>query len=388
MIKPLILAAIIFSSTFATDFETFLKDAVANSPYLKASSSGIERAKFEGTIEQRYENPTLELEAASFDPGTGTKDYGYRASLSQPIRLWGVGNAKEAYADTIVKEAQATHTMQRAEFVRDLSLLYAGYVKGHKYLELASEEIVLAKKIYDVSQERFNAGTISRGKLLQAKVDYVSAENRYEQFELQAYRNYMQLLKMAGVNEEIKLSTAHTFQLSSTETSSSPEQVMWERRAGRSLAMAKINENSIESIDLFAEFEKEPEQDISRIGLSMPLALFNNKSEERRIAQLNAEQSELLRTQLTDQQSMEQRRLKQELVYLERLQQRTERVLETELKLLDMFEESYKVSNTNLLELQNIKNGVIATKKELIDLSKNMQSNIVHLNYLQGAYNE
>ena len=178
------------------------------------------------------------------------------------------------------------------------------------------------------------------------------------------------------------------FQLNNTETTSSPEQVLWQRRVEKTQAIAKVKENSVEWIDLFAEYEKEPLQDINRVGVSIPLMLFNDKSEERQIAKLNAYNTELMMEQSTNQQNMEQRRLKQEIAYLERLQQSRQKILRTELELLGMFEESYKISKINLLELQNIKNKVIATKKELIDLSTNLQSNIINLNYLQGTYNE
>jgi len=387
MIKIFFLTAILLSSLSATDFKAFLEKALTDSPYLKASSSNIDRARYEGAIEQRYKNPTLELEASSFDEA-GIKDNGYRASWVQPIRLWGVGDAKKGYADAILKEAEATHTMQKAEFIRNLSLLYTEYARSKKYKDLATEEIRLAKKIHTISNERFNAGTISRGKLLQAKIAFESAQNRYEQLDLQAHQDYIQLLKMAGINEDVKLSTTHMFQLNNTETTSSPEQVLWQRRVEKTQAIAKVKENSVEWIDLFAEYEKEPLQDINRVGVSIPLMLFNDKSEERQIAKLNAYNTELMMEQSTNQQNMEQRRLKQEIAYLERLQQSRQKILRTELELLGMFEESYKISKINLLELQNIKNKVIATKKELIDLSTNLQSNIINLNYLQGTYNE
>lgn len=370
------------------DFDIFLKTALIGNPCLKASKTNLERAELEGSIKQRYQNPTLELETSSFSPDAGANKNGYRASLTQPLRLWGVGDAKYEYANAITQAAEATHSLQRAEFIRNLSLLYVEYVRSNSYEDLAAEEIALAQKIHDISTARFTAGTIPRAKLLQSKIDYESAQNRYEQSKLQSYRNFIELLKMAGINEELELSTAYTFKLKSPALTLSPDALLWQKRGDKSLAMEKVNENTLEWIDLFAGFEKEPDQDIARIGVSIPLTLFNDKSQERQISKIQTDQAVLMKQSMLTQQDIEKKYFNKESQQLQRLYKSTQKVLTSELELLNMFEESYKIANINLLEVQDIKNRVITTKRELIDLFTRMQSNTINQNYLQGAYNE
>ncbi len=52
-----------------------------------------------------------------------------------------------------------------------------------------------------------------------------------------------------------------------------------------------------------------------------------------------------------------------------------------------MYLEKYKVSQSSLLELQNIKNQVVGIKRDLIKINTALNQNAIYLNYIQGVYN-
>ncbi len=389
MIRSLVISSVLITAAFAQDFEALLNEAMLKSPYLRTSDVNIERSKELGASLQRYENPNIELEVSSFDGDVGGREEGYRVALTQPLRLWGVPDDKKRYADALTGTARAEGSLRKAGFIRDISLMYLGYVQSQDVLLLGKEEQKLGERIYEISQERFNAGTISRGRLLQARIDLEMAQSAYERLQIEADSDYMRLLKSAGIEKEISVDVTHKFVLRDGHKSvDSPEQLLWQARSDESTAWKQVNTNSVEWVDLYGEYEKEPDQSISRIGVDIPLALFNTKSQERQIAGLEARRSRLLRDTASTQQDIEVKRLEKESTHLRRLEQRLNSVLQTELELLEMFEEGYKIANINLLELQDVKDKVIDTKRELIDVEIHLQANIIHQNYLQGSYNE
>jgi hypothetical protein len=57
------------------------------------------------------------------------------------------------------------------------------------------------------------------------------------------------------------------------------------------------------------------------------------------------------------------------------------------MEVLEMFLEKYKVSQTTLMELLNIKNQVIQTKENLIKINIALNQNAININYIQGDIN-
>ncbi|XXF43019.1 TolC family protein [Sulfurimonas sp. NW9] len=122
--------------------------------------------------------------------------------------------------------------------------------------------------------------------------------------------------------------------------------------------------------------------------MNIPLALFNTKKEEQRIAVLQAKQSEFLLQNQKTALSRNIERLKKELNILRAVVGSTQDLYNAQKELLKMYEDGYKIANINLLELQNIKNQMIQTKEKKIILENKINRNIVLYNYEVGEYNE
>ncbi|MDA7817043.1 TolC family protein [Sulfurimonas sp.] len=389
MFRNIIISLLLCTYLSAESFDEFLQKAIKNSPYLESLALSVKQTKEEGEILTRYKNPTLELEYSSLNPDLGSSDDSYRVNLSQPIRLWGVGDDKRDVVNSSINTANASYSQKRAIFIRDISLLYTNYSKMKMLLKLGDEELNIAKKIYDISIAEFEEGRISKGLKLHSLVEYEIANNSKEALSLDELESYFSLLKFAGINEEIEIEENYLFSVNGDiQNIKNPSVVLLENQQNQALSKVKLNSNSLEWINLFAELENEPDQDIYRVGLEFPLAIFNNKSQEKTIAMLKASSSELLIQNETNRLNMDFLRLKRERASLTKLYESNENILNIQLELLKMHEDSYKISHTNLLQLQEVNNKVIKTKKSLIQIQTALDKNAIYTNYSKGNFNE
>lgn len=389
MFKNIIMSLLLCTYLTAESFDEFLQKAIKNSPYLESSALAVQQTKEEGDILTRYKNPTFEVEYSEFESNVGSSDDGYRINYSQPIRLWSVGDDKVALVNANIKSVNASYSQKRAIFVRDLSLLYSDYSKAKKLLKLGAEEIQIAKKIYDISVARLESGSISKSLKLQAQVDYEITANRKETLSLSTMNFYFNILKFAGINEEVEIEGEHDFSIDINPKSiQNPTVKVFQAQQNQALRKAKLNSNTIEWVNLFTELENEPEQDVFRVGLNFPLAFFNDKSQEKSIAILQANRSELLIQNEQSRLNMEIARLQRERQSLVKLNEKSKNILKTQLRLLTMYEEGYKIASISLLQLQDIKNKVIETRRRLIEINTALNKNAIYTNYNQGNYNE
>ena len=388
MKKILLTFILLTAGLYAESFEKFLDYAVQQNAYLKSSALSIDQADEEGKILTRYKNPSLGLEVSQFSPDIGSSENGYSASYTQPVRLWGVGDDKKHLAGAIKSSATTLFAQKKAKFIRDISLLYTEYAKQKMLLSLSDEAKEIASKIYAISQARYDSGTISRGKMLQSKIAYEMAEAKKEALSISANQSYYQLLKYAGVDREMNLDENYEFKIMTTSQYNNPDIAYINANKNRAIAQAKLNSNKIENINVYAAYEKEPDQRIVRAGVDIPLALFNTRSQEKQIATLESKKSELLIKNENKRLNIETTRLQKERTTLKKLQSQYKQVLISELELLKMFEDGYKIANINLLELQDIKNKMIASKKHIIDIKTALNKNAILTNYIQGNYNE
>ncbi len=396
MIKILSVVVFLSSGIFAQNllskpigFDEFLNNALKNSPYLKSHNLGIKQASLEGEILTRYKNPSLVVAYSQFKQDIGSSDSGYRVALAQPLRLWGVGNDRESLALSTEKKAKMSYLLSRAQLTQEISLLFTEYVQKLELSLLAQEELAIALRIYEISQARFQAGTISQGVMLQSKVDYEMIDINLDFLKLGFNEQYFKLLETAGYSNKIELDHNYTFRVKDTITlTSNPDLKLINAAKEKALSSAGVNSNKVEFVDLLAEFENEPDQDIYRIGALFPLAIFNTKKEEIQIAKLEADKTDLYAKKESNKITLKIVKLKQERALLQKLKIKNATTLKTQEKLLEMFEDSYKIANVNLLALQYVKNRAVKTKESLIKIKSALDVNAIKTNYIAGAYNE
>ena len=375
---------------YAQDFESFKHEALQNSPYLRANALKVQSAVQKSEITTRYQNPTLGLEASQFaQDGISSNENGYRVELTQPIRLWGVGSAREELGDAQQRSAKQNVVLTKASFIRELSLQYVAYKRLVHLKKLALQELEIAQKIASISRARFENGTIAKVKYLQAKMDTQRIENNVNTLDVAQTDAYYNLLAFAGMKSQTEIDSEHHFEMrEGDKTAQSPELEYLSATTQLSVAKAKLNENKLEWIDLRAEFENEPDQDIYRVGVNIPLVIFNQRTQEKQLAQLQGQQQTLLYENKKRANDLTLKKIAQMVEKLSSVEQSTQVLQQSQQKLLEMYEDGYKIANINLIELQLIKNQMIATQERLIEIQTQKEKNIIEYNYLTGAYND
>lgn len=366
----------------ADDFQQFLQSALQNNASLQNAKLRIEQTKLEAKKLYRYENPNLEGSFAKYDD-----ENGFSVGLSQKIPLPGSRSDLKELSTLLIQKAQARYRLEKARLTKKLSLQYLDYIRKRELAKLAKEELALAQKIYTISKSRYTAGTISKSRLLQAKLSYHQSVQNEKKLFLKSQQSYYDLLLKSGIAQTIPLTKRIHFLLIENPRED-PLLTLFTLQKKIALAKTRTETKTVETYELLAEYEKEPDQDIMRLGISLPVALFHQKNEEKKIASLSIQQEVYSLEKYRQTLSLKREKLQKEYHILQEIQLENHRLLKEQKNLLTMFEEGYKIANINLLELQNIKNALIQTKKEQITLQIELEQNIIYQNYLNGAYND
>lgn len=382
MTKRLLGLALCSTISWAESFEAFVQQAVTQSPYLQVSALKMDQARLEGNKLTRYDNPTIEVEASKF-----SEQNGYRFGFNQPVRVWGVGEDKERIARSLSTNAKANIAVERSRFIKELSLLYVDYAQAQNNLNLAKEELKIAQSINNVSKERYAKGSLSKALLLQADVAYADALSNRDEDEKEAIKSYDALREYAGISEEIAIDADYNF-IRFGDEKLNPDLALLTSENDLKASQTKLETRIIESIDVFTEYEKEPDQNIYRAGVAIPLPIFNTKREEKSIQELQIRQNALLLKAQNERLGLRKKSLIKEITSLETLLQKRKENLKNAQELLGMYQDAYAIANVNLLELYEIKNRRIATQQEIISLQSQINRSTIEYNYLQGAYNE
>ncbi|SFV53746.1 Heavy metal RND efflux outer membrane protein, CzcC family [hydrothermal vent metagenome] len=373
----------------AQSFEQFLAESLQKSPLLKSNALSLKQADQKANLTTRYKNPTLSLEASNFSPDIGDSAIGYRAAISQPIRLWGISSSREGLAQAQKEQTQASVKLSRANFVLQLSSLYAEYKRSILAQQLAQEELLIAQNIANISKERYESGTIARVRSIEASLDVQRVKNSLAQTAVAKTTAYYRLMGFRGLNEEIEVDASYVFTLSSSIDSSANAQIEFSRATLKSAsANAALNANKLEWINLVGEFEQEPNQSIVRVGVDIPLVIFNTKSQEKRIAKLQVSKAEFMTENLSQQLKFKLLELNNAVLTLQEVEKTSQELLTSQRELLAMYEEGYKIASIDLIELQTIKNQLIQTKANLLNITLLQELNIIEHNFLTGTYND
>jgi len=374
MFKKSILLSLSFCSLFATDsFNDFVKLSLKKSPYIKANNLEIQKIEYNSKIESRYKNPSLSVEKIVDD--------GYSILVTQPIRLWGVKRNIDLVNSS--KKAQILEyiSLKKVLFIKELSLLFLDYKKLTLQKELLQEALDISKTIVDISKNRFLSGTISKSEYLQAKIDLDILQNSFDEILVDELNSYYKLMRFIGA--EIKLDGALKIKRSKKTNYFKPLLYL-QNSLKEKKALIDLNSKALKWIDLYAEYEDSNSERIVKVGLELPLMIFNNNSQEVALSRLKLKKQELIYKQKKVDIELKFQALQSELSRLKRLEKSNQELLISQMKLLKIYKESYKVANIDLIKLQTIKNQMLQTKQKAIDLAYKIEKNIVEYNYLVG----
>lgn len=378
-------------TAFGMSYKAFKKYTQKNARALQSQALSLETTQEKNKILLRSKNPTLGLEASRFNPDAVDSSFQYSASISQTIRTFNYYGALEdkANANTLLQQAYVQDG--KAGYIRTLENFYTEYVYQSKLLALLKEEYKLSNKVTKIVQERYTNGSENRVAYLQAKTDTLALKTQMFTTKQQMNTLYYQLLAIAGLSKKVPLEKKFIYAISSTVASSQKEnskQKILQAKAKQLESQMRMNDSSINSYNVYTSIEDEPDQSIIRLGVSIPLPLFNNKSEEKMLAKLQREQLSLDSEQLNLNLHSQKEMIKASLKELNNQYYALKSLKAEQQVLNNLLQEGYKIAQGSIFVMMNAKNKLIQTQKSLLQTQKMINNQKIELRFIQGQYND
>ncbi len=371
---------------FGMDFENFRSKAIESTNRLKSASLDIKISQKDSQIILQYENPSLEIEGGHFED-----ENGWRVGVSQSFRNPSLGSDLEELMKVKEDKSEANYKFLRASFFKELELLYTQYVYQKKLESLIFEELNLVARVENITKERVLNGVGTKAQFMMATLEKEDIQNRLVEQKLYINKSYFDLLSLANIVEDIDLDAK--FLHDSSQNNKSPKNInpsllKAEKESEKFEKEIKVLDHTLKSIEFFGEYEKEPDQEIQRVGISLVVPLFDTNTKEVELSQLKATKSRLMLKELKIKEQLEVKSLVDSISNLKK-QYTLNHIQQTKLdQLLKLFEEGYKISKGSLLELIDIKNRVIQKRKKLLQIQKELNLKQIQLNFIQGKYND
>jgi len=376
---------------FGMSYEQFKRHTLKNSKILKSQTLSLQSTQQENNILLRTSNPILNLEASRFDEKLINNSFGYVVSASQTIRTPGYMDGLQSKAKASSLLSQAFVTQGRAGYVKTLEEFYTQYVFQNKMYALMKQEYSLSQRVTQMVKERYINGSENRVAYLQAKTETLTLKTQMYTTKQQQHTLYYQLLAIAGLRSNISLEKRFIYSVSSkTKNSSklSPQQEILKAKEKVFQSDQRMNQGAFRNYDLYAGMEKEPEQSILRFGLNIPLAIHNDRSEERMLAKLKMQQTQLDNEQLSVATYSQKKMIKASIHELSSQYYALRSLQKEQQELSDLLQEGYKIAKGSLFQPMTAKNKLIQTRKALLQTHKMINEQKITLRFLQGDYND
>ena len=388
--KKTVIILFIILNLHAQTYEEILELAIQNNAQLQIAQSQEEKAILQGQIDIRLENPNLEFEVANFSAKRILREnqVGSRVGISQSLLLPSVKKDRQSLSQRQIEVNKQSFQVEKSDFIYAFNLRYLAYKEALKKENLQQEALEISQKIVSIAKGRFNAGAIAKNELLQAQIDLSKVSNKIKFLEVQTLQAKNALLLLANLNQDFNVDASHTFFQKNNNDNLHPLIKLTQKKEALARAELSLASHKIDSIELFSEIEAEPDQDIFRVGVSIPLPIFNQKSQEKQLAKIDINNQQLALAFQKKALKVEIPQLQNEIAIQEALQQKYQELIQEQNELLTIYQKGYAIAKVNLLRLNTLKEELLATKSQLLSSTFFIEKNNIKINYLQGAYNE
>jgi len=378
-------------TAFGMSYKQFKKYTQRHAKVLQSQVLSLQTTQVENKTLLRSKNPTLGFEAAHFNPKSTNSGFQYAGSITQNIRTGNYYGGLEEKASALSLLQEAYVLDGKAGYIRDLEKLYTTYVYQSKLLSLLKKEYKLSQKITNIIKIRYKNGSQNKVAYLQAKTNTITLKTQMFTTKEEVNTIYYQLLAMAGLKKKVALEKKFIYpvskKLSRNIKSNTKQQILTAKKKLLESQM-RMNESSIESYDIYASIEDEVDQSIFRVGVSLPLPIFNDKSEEKMLARLQKEQLKLDREQLDVEIYTQTQMIQSSINELSQQYQALLSLKKEQQVLNDLLQEGHKISQGSIFVMMNAKNKLIQTQKSLLQTQRMINIQKIDLRFIQGQYND
>ena len=387
--KKTIIGLSFLAMLHAQTYEELLEQALSNNLDLQLMQNRTKAIELEGKIDTRLKNPNVEFEIATFSNKRLLRlpDVGVRTGISQELLLPWVKSDKEALSKSKVSVAHEHYKLKRLDFIYEFNSLYIEYKKAIEKENLVQKGIEISNTILSIVEIRFGAGAIARSELLQAQIEVQNAKTLQKRLELERVKAKNRLLLFANLDSSVEVETEHIF-LSNKKHTLHPLLNIAKQEQSVAKLELDVASHPIETVEFFSEIETEVEQDIFRVGISVALPIFNDKSEEKQLAKLKFNNQKLAFSKQERALKLEIEQLQNEILLEKTTKSSYLTLLSKQEKLLDMYAKSYSIAKVNLLKLNDLKKELLLNRGKVLECNFAIEQKNIKISYLQGAYSE
>jgi outer membrane protein, heavy metal efflux system len=271
--------------------------AERNNATLQAAAARQDGAVAAGVTARQYPNPELELHAGPIRPrGVGGPDgnaFGF--TLAQPLDYANVREARARVADSSVDAAEAgVRTVRRLLYAK-VKLSFFQILQRQEQARLADEELTVLQQIRDRVNLRVQLGEAPRLDLIRADTELLTARRNRDSARLRTEQARGALAALLGLSGGQRIEVEGTLPrlanvpplayIRDRALKTNPDLTQIEAEQRRARARLDLETRlRTPQVTLRAGHDTEPDQTRWRLGLSVPLPLFNQRQGQIREA--------------------------------------------------------------------------------------------------------
>jgi cobalt-zinc-cadmium efflux system outer membrane protein len=263
-------------------------------PQWQAAQAFIEQSQAERVTAGQYLNPSLEMMSE-------TKN---RQSLAMvfPLETPSVRQFRQLGADHGVNYATQQALLVQRELKTDIYRSFYQVAQKKQEMQLAKDELSLLEKLRDAVQLKVKVGESARYEGVKAEAEWLTSKTRFHASEQQFILAKQQLAELLGLSSVPNVSDEL---LSDTQLCQIPKQPFGEligqyplfQAAQANLAKDQASTRFEQSLvtpqpTVMIGSEQEPGMDRFKLGVSLPLPLFNQRDGQIATARAKQKQSE------------------------------------------------------------------------------------------------
>ena len=391
MHKTIMVFVAVSITAYGMSYTQLKKATLKHAKVLQSQALNVQKTQEKNALSLRTANPTLDLEVSSFGNPYSDKSYGFAIGASQTIRTNSYLEALKHQAKAQTLLAQAYQVEGKARYLQTLELLYSEYAYKSAMLSILKKELSLSDEITRISKGRYLDGSEAKVRYLEAKTRALKLKSTLHTSKREIRTLHYQLLTMAGLTRNVPLAPRFIYPISKhhkRKTRDHSKSRILKAKEKLYDAQTEIAEQSYTSYNLRAGIEKEPDQSILRVGVSIPLPLRHHNEEEKALNKIKLRQLKLDRAQLAEKIDADKKIYRSAIEELSTQYHALKMLLKEEKAIASLRAEGYKIAQSSLLELVRSRKDVLETKKSMLQTQKESNYAQIHLRLLQGGYHD
>ena len=258
-------------------------------PALRVSQAQEDAASAAVKTATAFINPEIEAGAgpSQYRSGSSKVRDNWGVGISQPLEFGDVRSARRALAESGVRAAGADSVLVKTELISRLKLAYYLLLHRQAILKLAEEDRNLLAEIRDKVKLRAEIGESPRYELIKAETELLAAERDYGTAVVRVTESKALLRGLVGTNlpaqfqvsgeipADVQLAPVDTLQLKITESPLIQRGKVANESAEARLKLEEQLRNP--GLTLKAGVEQDPDLTNVRIGLAIPLPIWNQR---------------------------------------------------------------------------------------------------------------